>query len=170
VAGGGHEHCDATASPLREVAGGGREYGCAVRRILAAIGGTLFLLLLPACGTEAGPSPAKQAQDPGPEALAVKLDALMTDGCYRDPALQDPPGCEKYVTQLGSVPGTAQKYAGTTNLALADAGRRLDAAIATFRDRGCAGAAGPDCTTALRDMATSLRDIDGSLAAAPTGG
>jgi len=75
-----------------------------VRRFPVAIGGALLVLVLSGCGNEAGPAP-KRGGEPGPDALPTKLTALTVDQCYASPRTQLPKGCEKYVTELGSVPG-----------------------------------------------------------------
>lgn len=139
-----------------------------MRRILAATCGTLFLFLA-ACGTEAGPTP-KQGADPGPGALSVKLDALMTDACYRQPAAAPSPGCEKYVTQIANVPGTAQKYAGTKHPELADAATRLAGGVSAYRDQHCDATAEPGCPDALGAIATALAEVKTGVAALPTSG
>ena len=74
------------------------------------MGGAVLVLVLSGCGGEAGPTP-KQGGEPGPDALPIKLDALTVDPCYASPETQLPKGCEKYVTEVGTVPGTARKRA-----------------------------------------------------------
>ncbi|WP_133116278.1 hypothetical protein [Amycolatopsis antarctica] len=147
-----------------------------MRRNPAAIGGTLLLLSLTflsltGCGSEAGPKTAQPMQDPGPASMAERIDLQMNDPCFLRPEEQHAPGCAKYVTQLGSVPGGAQKYAGTTQPELVEAGRRLDAAIAAYRNRGCAETDAPDCGSALTDVAATLTEVDAKLVSVlPAGG
>ncbi|WP_307849690.1 hypothetical protein [Qaidamihabitans albus] len=137
-----------------------------IRVVLATLAGAL-LLMLPACSEEAGPTP-KQAPDPGPEALSVKLGNLMVDPCFRRPAEMDPPSCQKYVTQLASVPGTAEKFAGTEHPELAAAARELAAGVSTYRDNGCAAPdAGEACTRALTDIAAAVEEIEAGVGELP---
>jgi len=89
-----------------------------VLRFPVAIGGALLVMVLSGCGNEAGPTP-KQGGEPGPDALPTKLDALTVDQCYASPRTQLPKGCEKYVTEVGNVPGTARKRAADRDPRLA---------------------------------------------------
>lgn len=137
-------------------------------RIRAALAAVAAVLLLGACSREAGPTPERGAPDPGPGALRVKIDALTVDPCFRTPAKLPPPSCEKYVTQLASVPGRAEQYAGSEHPELAKAGRRLAEGISAYRDRGCVSdEAGRDCTDALRDIAAAMRAVEDGVAALP---
>lgn len=136
--------------------------------MLAAFGGALLVCLLPACSTEAGPTPAKQAPDPGPEALSVRLDALMTDPCFLRPTELASAGCEKYVTQVASVPGTARKYVKAPEAT--EAGQRLEKGVDGYWDGGCAGETTPACTDSLVTIATELTAVHRSLATLPEGG
>ncbi|TQJ04815.1 hypothetical protein [Amycolatopsis cihanbeyliensis] len=136
-----------------------------MRGVQVAVAGTL-LALLAGCGSEAGPTPERPAPDPGPGALRVKLEALAVDQCYLAPTEQDPPGCEKYVTQLGSIPGAAEKYAGEAHPDLAEHGRELERGIQDYRAHACYTAGGadePECPKALADMATALHEVQRSL-------
>ncbi|MEU6643732.1 hypothetical protein ABZ863_14435 [Saccharomonospora sp. NPDC046836] len=137
------------------------------RAVLATVAGAL-ILLLPACSSEAGPTPKAGAPDPGPAALRVKLDALSVDVCFRTPSEIAPPSCQKYVTQLGSVPSTAEKYAGTEHPQLVDAARQLGAAINAYRANGCENAGGnAKCTQTLVDMSTALGEVKTRVASLP---
>ncbi|PRX44268.1 hypothetical protein B0I33_112146 [Prauserella shujinwangii] len=136
------------------------------RVVLAAVAAAA-LLPLAACSGEAGPEP-KRSPDPGPGALYDKIDLLMNDPCFREPTGLAPPECEKYVTQLASVPGNAAKYAGGDHPELKDAGSALGEAIAAYRDNGCAkAAAAPACSQALRDVADALREVEAEIATLP---
>ncbi|SFB51790.1 hypothetical protein SAMN05216266_115151 [Amycolatopsis marina] len=126
------------------------------------------ILLLTACSGEAGPTPKRAPQDPGPGALQVKLEALTADACFTEPAEQNPPGCEKYVTQLGSVPGKARQFAGTAHPELKGHGDELEAAITAYRADSCnteAGTGAVTCSDALVDIAEALSGIETALAA-----
>lgn len=131
-----------------------------MRRFPVAVGGVLLLVLLTGCGSEAGPTP-KQGGAPGPDALPTKLDALSADQCYLNPRTQLPKGCEKYVTELGGVPGTVRKRAGDTDKALSAQADTLDRGIAAFRGAGCTTVPAPGgaCTQALTDIATTVTAI-----------
>lgn len=139
-------------------------------RIRAALIPVVAAALLTGCSTEAGPTPKPAPQPPGPDALRIELDAQMTDQCFRAPTEQDPPNCEKYITQLASTPGIARDLAGG-NAALADAAENLRAGVQAYRDNGCTEAdkAGPACGQALADVADALRAIEQALpAGSPT--
>ncbi|WP_245976412.1 hypothetical protein [Amycolatopsis palatopharyngis] len=135
-------------------------------RVVPAVLGAVFLLT--ACSGEAGPTPKRAPQDPGPGALQVKLEALTVDTCYTEPAEQDPPGCEKYVTQLGSVPGKARQFAGTAHPELARYGTELEAAITAYRADSCnteAGTGAATCSDALVAIADALGGVESALGA-----
>ncbi|MFF5990288.1 hypothetical protein [Prauserella flavalba] len=137
-------------------------------RALLVTAAAVVLLPLSACSREAGPTPKAAAPDPGPAELRVKLEALTVDVCFTDPREMDPPGCQKYVTQLGTIPGTAQKFAGTEHPELAGAGRSLDKAIRAYRDNTCGTEGAADaCTQALVDMSTALGQVEAHLAKLP---
>ncbi|PXY19847.1 hypothetical protein DI005_03270 [Prauserella sp. PE36] len=137
-------------------------------RALLVTAAAVVLLPLSACAREAGPTPKGAAPDPGPGALRVKLEALTMDVCFTDPTEMDPPGCQKYVTQLGTVPGTAQKFAGTEHPELAEAGRALDKAIRGYRDNTCGTQGSADaCTEALVDMSTALGQVKAHVSKLP---
>jgi outer membrane murein-binding lipoprotein Lpp len=135
-------------------------------RVVPAVVGAL--LLVSACSSEAGPTPKRGAQDPGPEALRVKLEALTADACYTDPEKQNPPGCEKYVTQLGSVPATARGFAGTDGPELAAQADELATAITAYRSDSCytpEGTGADACSAALMDIADALTGVKSELGA-----
>ncbi|SFQ19479.1 hypothetical protein SAMN05421810_105126 [Amycolatopsis arida] len=133
--------------------------------------GVLAVLLavlsaLSGCSNEAGPAPKHAPRDPGPEALRTKLAALTVDDCYRAPEAQDPAGCAKYVTQLGSIPGRAEKYAGDAHPELAEHGRALAAGIESYRRARCDQpdtAGQPACAQALTDIAAALGAVQDAL-------
>ncbi|NIH85434.1 hypothetical protein [Amycolatopsis granulosa] len=117
-------------------------------------------LVLAGCSNEAGPTPkGSVGQATSPYALSVKLDAITTDGCFREPAGSTPRGCAKYVTELGSVPGLAREQAGTKHPDLVATANDLDKGIGAYRDNHCDTVPQPGgaCTTALTAIADSLR-------------
>jgi hypothetical protein len=135
-------------------------------RVVPAVVGAL--LLFSACSSEAGPAPKRAAQDPGPGALRVKLEALTADSCYTEPEKQDPPGCEKYVTQLGSVPATARGFAGIDSPELTEHADALATAITAYRSDSCytpAGTGVDACSAALVDIADALKGVQSELGA-----
>ncbi|WP_052583876.1 hypothetical protein, partial [Saccharomonospora iraqiensis] len=93
-----------------------------------------LLVVLAGCSREAGPMPEGQGQDPGPGALDVKLEAITGDDCFRAPGEVYPPNCEKYVTQLSNVPGTARGF--DAGPGLAEAADDLDAGVRAYRANG----------------------------------
>ncbi|WP_410591248.1 hypothetical protein [Amycolatopsis sp. lyj-23] len=136
------------------------------------MGGAVLVLVLSGCGNEAGPAPKPQAGAPGPDALPVKLDALTVDQCYASPRTQLPKGCEKYVTEVGNVPGAARKRAADGDPQLVAEAAKLEQAVAEFRTAGCTTvpAAGGPCSQALVDVAAALSGLKKQVAARPTGG
>lgn len=113
--------------------------------------------------------PEGQGQDPGPGALDVKLEAITGDNCFRAPGEVYPPNCEKYVTQLSTVPGTARGFTGT-GPGLAEAADDLDAGVRAYRANGCAGGGGSGdaaCATALTDISAAVRALRTELSAMP---
>ncbi|GAB3154525.1 hypothetical protein GCM10027258_58450 [Amycolatopsis stemonae] len=142
-----------------------------MRRFPVAVGGTLLVLVLSGCGTEAGPTP-KQGGEPGPDALPTKLDALTVDQCYASPRTQLPKGCEKYVTEVGNVPGSARKRADDRDPQLVADADQLDRAVKAFRGASCTTVPEPggSCTQALVDIAAALSDLKKQVAARPTSG
>lgn len=143
-----------------------------MRRFPVAVGGALLVLVLSACGNEAGPTPPRQGGEPGPDALPTKLAALTVDQCYASPRTQLPKGCEKYVTEVGNVPGAARKRAGDRDPLLTAGADALDKAVGSFRSAGCTTvpAAGGPCTQALVDIAGALSDLKKQVDARPTSG
>ncbi|MEV7041187.1 hypothetical protein [Amycolatopsis sp. NPDC051061] len=135
------------------------------------MGGTLLVLVLSGCGNEAGPTP-KQGGEPGPDALPTKLDALTADLCYASPRTQLPKGCEKYVTEVANVPGTARKRADDRDPQLVAEADKLDTAVKAFRGAGCTTVpdAGGPCTQALVDVAAALSGLKKQVDARPTTG
>ncbi|PXY32413.1 hypothetical protein [Prauserella muralis] len=137
------------------------------RAVLAGAASAL-LLLVPACATEAGPTPKAAPADPGPAALRVKLNALAVDVCFKTPTELDPPSCQKYVIQLASVPDTAERFAGEGHPELARAARELRSGIQAYRSAGCGGGGTPDeCTKALSDIAGALERVKGGVERLP---
>lgn len=136
------------------------------------MGGTLLVLVLSGCGNEAGPTPKQGGGEPGPDALPTKLDALTTDQCFASPRTQLPKGCEKYVTELGGVPGAARKRADDGDPQLVAQADGLDHAIAAFRGAGCTTVPDPGgpCTQALVDIAAALDGLKKHVDARPTTG
>ena len=135
------------------------------------MGGAVLVLVLSGCGGEAGPTP-KQGGEPGPDALPTKLDALTVDQCYASPRTQLPKGCEKYVTEVGNVPGTARKRANDRDPQLVAEAAKLDTAVKAFRSAGCTTVPDPGgpCTQALVDIAGALGDLKKQVDARPTSG
>jgi hypothetical protein len=135
------------------------------------VGGALLVLVLSGCGNEAGPTP-KQGGEPGPDALPTKLDALTADQCYASPRTQLPKGCEKYVTEVANVPGTARKRAGDDDPQLVTEAGRLEQAVGAFRGAGCTTVPDPGgpCTQALVDVAAALSGLKKQVDARPTTG
>jgi hypothetical protein len=135
------------------------------------VGGTLLVLVLSGCGNEAGPTP-KQGGEPGPDALPTKLAALTADQCYASPRTQLPKGCEKYVTEVANVPGTARKRADDRDPQLVAEADKLDTAIKAFRGAGCTTVPDPGgpCTQALVDVAAALSGLKKQVEARPTTG
>lgn len=115
--------------------------------------------------------PAQQPQDPGPGALAVKLNALSADECFRSPQAVPPPDCEKYVTQVSSIPGTARSFvdaAETADSALTEAADELAAGVTAYRGNSCAqGGDVQTCAGALTDIATALEAVRREVSALP---
>ncbi|WP_197321366.1 hypothetical protein [Saccharomonospora sp. NB11] len=127
---------------------------------------TTAVLALTGCSREAGPSP-KGSPDPGPGALATKIRALQADDCHRAPTEVRAPSCEKFVTQLSNVPGTARKYAAD-HPRLAEAAERLDSTVRAYRNNDCAGGGDADvCAATLTDMASALSDVHTELSTLP---
>ncbi len=112
--------------------------------------------------------PEGQGQDPGPAALDVKLEAITGDDCFRAPGEVSPPNCEKYITQLSTVPGTARGFTGA-GPGLAEAADDLDAGVRAYRTNGCAGGAssGDACATALTDVRAAVQTLRTELSALP---
>jgi hypothetical protein len=135
------------------------------------VSGALLVLVLSGCGNEAGPTP-KQGGEPGPDALPTKLAALTADQCYASPRTQLPKGCEKYVTEVANVPGTARKRADDRDPQLVAEADKLDTAIKAFRGAGCTNVPDPGgpCTQALVDVAAALSGLKKQVEARPTTG
>nr|WP_166640595.1 hypothetical protein [Amycolatopsis sp. SID8362] len=131
----------------------------------------MLVLVLSGCGSEAGPTP-KRGGEPGPDALPTKLDALTADQCYASPRTQLPKGCEKYVTEVGNVPGAARKRADDRDPQLVAEADKLDTAVKAFRGASCTTVpdAGGPCTQALVDIAGALSDLKKQVDARPTSG
>ncbi|MEU7786017.1 hypothetical protein [Amycolatopsis sp. NPDC049159] len=142
-----------------------------MRRFAVAVGGSLLVLVLSGCGSEAGPTP-KQGGEPGPDALPTKLTALTADQCYASPRTQLPKGCEKYVTEVANVPGSARKRADDRDPQLVAEADKLQQAVGEFRGAGCTTVADPGgaCTQALVDVAAALSGLKKQVDARPTSG
>nr|WP_221219828.1 hypothetical protein [Prauserella isguenensis] len=145
--------------------------------MLVAVAGVL-VLLTSACSREAGPMPTGGGgDDPGPAALATKLRALTQDVCYRSPGDIDPPACEKYVTQLGSVPGSARdfargEYGRDDHPGLLKAANTLGKGLKTYNNAQCGRSAGGSrddeaCTQTLQDVADALDDVQAGVQELP---
>ena len=135
------------------------------------MGGAVLVLVVSGCGKEAGPTP-KRGGEPSPDALPTKLDALTVDQCYASPRTQLPKGCEKYVTEVGNVPGAARKRADDRDPQLVAEAGKLDQAVGEFRSAGCTSvpAAGGPCSQALVDIAAALSALKKQVDARPTSG
>ncbi|MTD55021.1 hypothetical protein [Amycolatopsis pithecellobii] len=118
-------------------------------------------LVLAGCGTEAGPTPKGGQVATDPAALATKLRVYSTDTCFTAPEQQTPKGCQKYVTELGGSLGMIREQASAKHPELNTLAGSLDKAIGAYRGAHCDTVAEPGnpCSPALRDIATSLRDI-----------
>jgi len=142
-----------------------------IRTLLVAVAGVL-MVLASACSREAGPTPTGGGEDPGPSALATKLRAITQDVCYRAPGDIDPPECQKYVTQLGSVPGQARDYAKNEHPELTSAADTLGKGLRAYNSGGCGddpGASGDTeaCTQSLQDIADALGDVQAGVRQLP---
>lgn len=125
------------------------------------------MLVLSGCDSEAGPKTAPQAQDPGPDALPVKLIALTADDCFRSPGSQPPKGCEKFVTELGNTAGSVRERGlADKNQQLGVQADRLDKAVAAYRSNSCNTVTttgnGP-CGDALTEIAGALNLIKNEI-------
>lgn len=135
-----------------------------IRAVLTA----LSILVVTACSQEAGPTPQQQPEDPGPEALYVKLDALTADECFRFPDEMAPSDCQKYVTQMANIPERAQNYAGTEHPDLAEAAKNLDAGIKEYRQQACEKDQNREaCVETVTDIASLLEEVRTEVAALP---
>lgn len=116
-------------------------------------------------------------EDPGPAALATKLRALTQDVCYRTPTDIQPAACEKYVTQLGGVAGSARKFAQgeygrDDHQSLREAAGTLSKGLSAYNGSRCGRSAsgGNDdeaCTQTLQDIADSLGDVQAGMEQLP---
>lgn len=98
----------------------------------------------------------------------MKLEALSVDPCFRSPARLPAQDCQKYVTQLGSIPGTARGYAGSDHPRLVDAANDLEKGIGAYRGHHCdRGGDANVCATALTDISTALQQMKPQVAALP---
>lgn len=140
-----------------------------IRTLLVVMAGVL-VMLTSACSREAGPmATGGGGEDPGPAALDTKLRALTQDVCYRSPADIEPTACEKYVTQLGSVPGSARDFARgdygrDDHTGLIKAADTLGDGLSTYNKAQCgrsAGGSGDEgaCTQTLQEIANALGDV-----------
>lgn len=110
--------------------------------------------------------PEGQGRDPGPAALDVKLEAITGDDCFRAPGEVYPPNCEKYITQLSTVGGTAREFTGA-GPGLGEAADELDAGVRAYRSNGCSGGEDPACTAALTDISAAVKTLRTELSALP---
>lgn len=131
----------------------------------------MLILTLAACSEEAGPTPEQQQpEDPGPEALHVKLDALTADECFRLRDEMQPPDCEKYITQVANVPDRARDYAGTEHPDLREAADDLDSGIADYRNHKCDREENADasaCSAAIDDVADAVAAVKAEVEQLP---
>ncbi|WP_298176158.1 hypothetical protein [Saccharomonospora sp.] len=133
-------------------------------RACAVLAAALFVLT--GCSGEAGPTP-KGAPDPGPGALARKIEILRADDCHVAPTEVRSPDCEKYVTQLENIPGNARKYAAG-HPRLGEAIDSLESTVRSYRNNECAGGGDADvCAATLTDMASALTNLHTELSALP---
>ncbi|MBB3661877.1 hypothetical protein FB384_000781 [Prauserella sediminis] len=148
-----------------------------IRTLLVAVAGVL-VVLASACSREAGPMPSGGGgEDPGPAALATKVRALTEDVCYRSPADIEPTACEKYVTQLGSIAGSARdvargEHGREDHAGLTEAAKTLDEALSTYNSAQCGRSAGGStddeaCTQTLQDIASALGDVQSEMQSLP---
>lgn len=127
--------------------------GVHTRKALAI--GALALVLTACGGQEAGPKPQGGGQTAGPDVLGIKLNALTTDECYRNPTSQVPRGCAKYITELGSTVGTVRAAGFGPS---ADA---LSRGVDAYRGNHCETLQTPGnpCSQLLSDIAATLTTI-----------
>jgi hypothetical protein len=120
--------------------------------------GLVVLFVLGGCGA-GGPSPDYEPDpdvDETAEALRVKLNAQMADGCHRNPGEQRPQGCEKYITQMGNTVGTVESLVAEGRSDLAEPAERMADGIEEYRKARCNSAAPAStetCTAALTVVA-----------------
>lgn len=131
-------------------------------RTIGIVLSAVTIALLAACGI--GDDGGRDVRDTiHVETLRVKLRALMSDACHSAPESREPWQCEKYVTQLANAATTIEAAAETGYPRLAEPGRRMTAAVATYRDAGCARQDAADkgqCVTALNDLAEAVTSAE----------
>lgn len=113
------------------------------------------------------PGPGRPPTDPVPkETLQLKIRALKTDPCHRDPSAQRPQGCEKFITQLGNTTATAREAAGTYPRLKVPV-EHMQQSIDAYRAADCASAQPRDeraCVQTLTELATALDEAEAALA------
>lgn len=132
------------------------------------VAGVVVLISLAACGQGEERSPVRPPADPVPlETLRVKLRALMSDPCYREPSAQRPEGCEKFVTQLDNTASSARQTARAGYPRLAAPVHRMDKSITAYRAGRC-GDPEPrseeSCVRALTELAAAMDDFRDAVA------
>lgn len=100
------------------------------------------------------------------ETLAVKLRALSSDSCAREPSAQKPAGCEKFVTQLGNTAATAAETARSGHPDLAGPAGRMARGVEGYRTQDCASEEPrdePACVRIMVELAAALTDAETAL-------
>lgn len=122
-------------------------------------------LLLAACGvgTDRDMDPSERIDV---RTLQLKLRALMTDPCHREPAEQLPRHCEKFVTQLANTANTVAAAGRAGYPELAGPARRMTEQIDGYRKGDCHTARPDDaqaCVAALSALADALGEVEAQL-------
>lgn len=128
------------------------------------VAGVVVLITLASCGQAEEPSPGKPPADPVPlESLRIKLRALMSDPCYREPSAQRPHGCEKFVTQLANTASSARQTARAGHPDLTAPVERMDRSVTAYRSGGCGDPEPRNeaaCVGALTELASAMDDFE----------